>query len=629
MEGYIEALTQGLAIDDEEALQIWSIALSLSYWFDNGDTSSLLKLREALLRHVSADRKTKVEGAMQSVRPIVSKKRDVEDAEPRTPTVHPVPEAPSDEDAWWNEVAHLLQNKDDEEYRYFGYANGLMSIALRRARLHGNDELLEGLNIQLKMHMRWAYGGETLESISIPGLPSLDVESTDDVFVELVKVLLETYSVEVTVAALEGLHNYVAQNPAIIPRLLDEVSNEWPRRWLLSAAESWAILHPSAVDNAKTTLNSVMESADLDCRLQAWIVLMRNTQSLGVNPPSFPLPVEPQLSINDVEAVDCSLMEIPPTILGSNRFANKFSSVHMLVEYCKLFGFKFEKLEGLMAKGLVNETDTGDPDLRKRGPHRYADFTYVPAEAEKAFGNAVCSILSSGWCNDSQVADLSQAVLSNEDAWIHRTRPSAVRSFDDWPTESEYGGDGIDTATRKQQMLKATKCASVDDQWTVFVARTRDFTWKEDFDLHFWFEEAEHPLLISAPAVPTCPSGRSFMWWIGEPLDLSSRFVSGRFVGGHQRLSHCHFEIRPPLSWRKEFGWTPNPLNALEWLLDGNLVAKYETIHGVLRDAPHGPKYRQPIIDRWVITNAAFAAVMEKHPNLRERETFEVHQFKE
>ncbi|QDT50431.1 hypothetical protein Pan258_44900 [Symmachiella dynata] len=628
--GYTEALAQGLSIDDDEILQIWSIALSLSYWFESGDTLALLELRAALLSGVSPERKSEIEGAMQSVSPMVSDTRNGEGAEMRSPTVHAVPEGPRDEDAWWDEVDHFLHSKDDEEeYRYVGYASGLMSIAQRRARLHGNDELLAGLNIQLKMHMRWAFGGETLDSISIPDLPVLELGSTDDVFVELLKVLLETYSVEVTVAALEGLHNYVAYNPAIIPRLLDEISNEWPQRWLLNAAESWAVLHPNDVHNAKATLNTVMESADFDCRLQAWIVLTRNTQTLEVDPPDFPLPEEPQLSMDEVEAVGSHLLEIPPNVQGSTRLANKFSTVHMLLEYCEHFGFQFERIRGLIASELIKETDMGGSDLQIRGPHRYADSTYNSAEAEKAFGNAVSSIVSSDWCGHTELAELSQATLPNEDAWIHRTRPSAIRCFQDWPAVSEYGSEEIDNATRKQQMLNAAKCASVDDKWTVFVARVGDFTSNKDFDLYFWFEGAADSTLISAPKVPKCPGGRSFMWWVGEPRDPSSQFVSGRFVGGHHRLPHCHFKIRPPLNWRDEFGWTPNPLNALEWLFDGKVVAKYERVHGVLRDAPHGPKHRQPIIDRWVITNAAFAAVKAKFPDLRERDAFEVFKFNE
>jgi hypothetical protein len=495
--------------------------------------------------------------------------------------------------------------------------------------MHGNEELLQGLNIQLNMHMRWASGGGEV-SVAMPELPECETKSSDDVFVELTMILLDTFSVEVTVAALEGLHNYVAHNPGIISKLFNAVSEEWPRRWLLSAAESWAVLHPKHLAGANAEITGLMHTGDLDCRLQAWVVLMRIAQTLVVDLPAFPLPREPQRSIAEVGNVDMSLMKIPPTLLGSSHFANRYSSAHNLIQYCALFGFRFEKLEGLVAQELIELAQQHDGDLRNRGPHRHADFTFVPADAEKAFGNAVLSVLSSTWCDDSQIAELCQAVLPNEESWFYRSRPKAIRSADEWPAESEYGGDEVGSGIRRTRMLNAAKSASLDGGWKVIVARVRDYTYKEDCDLRYWFEERKESLLISAPRVPTCPGGRSFIWWIGEPFELSlKRFVSGVFVGGHQRLTRSHFEIRPPTEWRDEFGWSPNPANPLEWLHDGKLVAKYEQIHGVLRDNPHGPNYRQPFIDRWVVTSAAFDQVKEKYPRLRERDTFEVYPFKE
>ena len=255
-----------------------------------------------------------------------------------------------------------------------------MSIALRRARQHGNDELLNGLDIQLDMHMRWAFGGESLHSISIPELNDSELASTDDVFVELVKVLLDTFSVEVTVAALEGIHSYVSQYPAIITRLFDEVTNEWPRRWLLSAAEPWAVRHPNDLAEAHEAISSVMSSGDLECRLQAWVVLTRNAQVRGDDLPPFPLSETPELSIDEVDRVDIGLMEIPPTVLGSSRFANKFSSIRMMIHYCNLLGLQFERLEGLMAKELDNISD--DNCLLYTSPSpRDATLSRMPSSA--------------------------------------------------------------------------------------------------------------------------------------------------------------------------------------------------------------------------------------------------------
>ncbi|MBX3424089.1 MAG: ATP-binding protein [Pirellulales bacterium] len=628
VEGFTLALAQGLSISDDEILQTWSVALSLSYWHENGDTSALMALRDALLKYASLERRGEFKEAMGSVSPVVLRKSDEEDREHSTTEDQGLPPVgPRSESEWWKELEDFLKDQDDES-RYWRHASGLLAIAHRRAQQHGNDALIEGLRVQLDMHMRWAFGGERGGKVS--ALPDAQLESADEVFVELSKVLLDTFSVEVTVAALEGIHSYVAQRPTIISRLFDEVAGEWPRRWLLSAAESWAVLYPDSLSEASAKIESLLQAGDFVCRLQAWIVLTRNAQALGVDGPAFSVPDKPERSVQESDNLDGQLLEIPPTELGSVSLANKFSSVHMLLRFCGLFGFRFEKLEGLIAKELIDQVDRSSHDRKQHGPHRHGDFTYVTAQAEKAFGNAVSSILSADWCGNTQIAKLCQAILPNEDAWIQRRRPGAIRLIDDWPAESEYGGQDVDLETRCKRMLEATKGACVEDRWRVIAARTRDFTWKEDYDLHYWFEEAEDSFLITVPKVPTCPGGRSFVWWIGEPLEIDrGRFVSGLFVGGHQRLSHCHFEIRPPLEWRDGLGWLPNPQNPLEWFLDGEVVARYERIHGALRSNPHGPKYRQPIIDRWIVTHSAFDAMLNRYPHLRERHTFDSCQFKD
>jgi hypothetical protein len=114
--GHIQALAQGLTLSDAEILPIWSIALSLSYWFENSDTSSLLKLRHALLFQASERCKAEIENAMRSVSPIISLKGD--DKETRSQshseqTRTPV-EGPRDDDDWWKEIDAFLQKQKDE-----------------------------------------------------------------------------------------------------------------------------------------------------------------------------------------------------------------------------------------------------------------------------------------------------------------------------------------------------------------------------------------------------------------------------------------------------------------------------------------------------------------------------------
>ncbi len=137
---------------------------------------------------------------------------------------------------------------------------------------------------------------------------------------------------------------------------------------------------------------------------------------------------------------------------------------------------------------------------------------------------------------------------------------------------------------------------------------------EEDFVLRLWWEQRPDRLSIRATHVPTCPSGRSFLWWLGdftEPETDGNRFVSAFFAGGRQRLHHCHFEIQPALAWRDLLRWEHDHSDPTIWTFNGKIVARYERFHGPLRENTHSPKYRQPVIDRWVVSKEAFQQVEE------------------
>jgi hypothetical protein len=56
--------------------------------------------------------------------------------------------------------------------------------------------------------------------------------------------------------------------------------------------------------------------------------------------------------------------------------------------------------------------------------------------------------------------------------------------------------------------------------------------------------------------------------------------------------------------------------------LGPEIIARYERLHGAVQSAGGAPKQRQPIIDRWVITDGAFAQVHVVVGSLRLREEF-------
>lgn len=293
-----------------------------------------------------------------------------------------------------------------------------------------------------------------------------------------------------------------------------------------------------------------------------------------------------------------------------------------MLKYCDIFGIDFSSLTGTIANELYRLPEMSEWEVKEYGPHRYGDDFCSRLDAELAFGGAVASVLSSDWCDQTIVAKLCQAILPNEDPWIYRTRPRPCEKSG-WLSEDEYGGKTIDNGTRHQQMLSAATKAAIAKGWRCFAAHVVDYTDNEDFSLDYWFEEVGLSMIINAVHRPSCLGGRSFAWWIGQPVEPSNaKVTSGFFVGGHTRLFHCQFQIRPPRWWRDELGWEPNPSNPLEWHLKGEPVAVYERLHGMLRDNFHGRKYRQRLIDRWIITDNAFEQVESTKGTLLARNDF-------
>ena len=197
------------------------------------------------------------------------------------------------------------------------------SKSRERAFLHGKDAILDGVRIQLLMHTRWAFGGGDLNRPTWRKLPIHSPRITwQDVALGFIKVLLQTHSSEVLGAALEGMQCLVDQDPKVVRKLFDAIDGEWSRKWLLMAAEPWAVLYPDAIAAIREHLQDAMVTGDLDSRLQAWIVLSRNCDVRGEERVNFPIADSPQLAESDLERVDSALLEVPPKAQGHAILAN-------------------------------------------------------------------------------------------------------------------------------------------------------------------------------------------------------------------------------------------------------------------------------------------------------------------
>jgi hypothetical protein len=532
----------------------------------------------------------------------------------------------SDEQLW--ALVDKIGYELDEKSNWLSVFSNLLQMAAARAAARGFKDVLDGLNIQLDMHIAWAFGTGPFRR-PVPALREADSEvNWQDVALRFLKVLFESYCAEVIAAALEGMHALVAVDGRMIRRLFTTFSSQWARRWLFSAAESWAALHPEALGAVRDELERVMNSGDFEGRLQAWIVLCRLSEALKTPQPAFPVPAAiAQHGLARAHA-QRRIMHSPPVMHGHSHMVDRHSGAASKLRRLANCGFNFSAIEPQVAEAL-NAAPGEAKEKRKNGAWRRGTMLCTPLDDEEIVGKALWSIMSDEWCEQDDLVRIAQGYLCNEDAWIQRQPPLPTRDARGWPDLREYGPGEKDHERIKAEMTNLAMRHEVPVGWRTFSARVIDFTWKEDYVLRLWYEQMPPSLLFHPTTAPTCPSGRTFLWWLGDFFEpeTDGLFVSGFFAGGMCRLNHCNVEIVPPKFWKESMRWQPELTNPFVWCDNGGPVAIYERLHGVLRDNPQSAKVRQPVLHRWLIKEQAFVEFERLFGSLRLKEEFEVFSF--
>lgn len=590
----------------------------MSYWFDERDNSSLIRLGNQLASECEEPVKSKLaEFSAMISQPFEQEDIDQEST-PDDEIYIPVPTTESrTEDEFWSDIDKVVLEAGQDKFYYRDYS-GLYEVARNRAFLQGFDEVSAGLEILICMHSRWVFG----KSEGFVQLPSefqeLDWES---VAIELFNILLQSFSNEVLVGALEGLHLFVGQNPDVIGQLFDSLHQEWPRRWLLNLSEVWATLFPDVIQKYQAKYIEATKIGNFDMRLQSWIVLAKNSMALSEPILPFPLESTAKLSPDDIARAEKKLLDIPPLVHGNMIYADRHRTSKRVIDYFRAFGFDFTRLEGVVANNLA--TYTSPLSTRDLGARRWDDTFSSNADAENAVGAAIAAALSSKNFSQDSISQLCHAFLANDDPWILRSRPTRVADADTWASEQYKYDTEYANTDREAQLSKTIRNCSIDNGWKPFSAKLVEFSWEYDFRLNYWFELDSHHDYFLAKSVPrTCPGGRAFIWSVGQPVELRPNGnVSGLFVGGRFRLPHSAFEIRPP-GWWVDVGWHQKDDEPTLWLnRNGEPVLRYERLHGVTDSRSNG--HRQPVLSGWFIKPSELAAINALLGDWKERHSFD------
>lgn len=509
-------------------------------------------------------------------------------------------------------IAESIANGMDSDkwHRVIGVYPNLFMLAQARAESYGSESLKPGLETQIQMHIQWS-GKRDFRNYEWPLSPTVQQDMTwRSVAIKVLMLLLDSRCSEILTAALEGLHMLVEAEPDTIEELFAACTTDWQRHWLLSASESWAVLHADSLSAVTPLLQRYLSEGSLTEKLQSWVVLQNLSESLRHDLPEFPIPNNENSKTQGYPLAQGGILYAPGIPRGKFVQANAYSSANRLIETLKVMGLDFEHLTPEIGARL-GAMNAANPGKVITGPRLNNSVICNELSAQTAVGDVFLRNMSG--IDQANIPVLAQGFLDNDEALLQRTPPRRASESTLWLGSREYYAK----EPRDQDVLGSLRSIAqsldITEGWQTFTARVFDSSLDRDYVLHLWYEECitDNDGILQLGEFPSCPSGRSFIWRKARFFEprTKGRFVSGYFVGGMQRLGHDIFHIQPPRAWRDRLGWTIKRNDPLIWLDAGRPVARYERLHGPLMHSDKWQSMRQPVIDRWVISDQAFDMV--------------------
>jgi len=491
-----------------------------------------------------------------------------------------------------------------------GVTDNINVTFITRARGRGVSAIKDGLNRHLRMHEQWLEGGPNELPISDVILDvDLTASNWSEAVADVLLFLLHSRSGEVVASALHGIHALVGYQPPIIKYLFLRIDDDrWRARWILKSAELWAALQPDDVDEARPLVERWLESDSLEHRLQAWIVLARLAYDRDEPAPLLPWP-EATSDQPHIVRRGREILETTAETYGLMRISSRHNAARAHLHQLEAITGELTAVRNRVAELLDNLPPRLFP--RHEWPHtirQHNDFDIGLDDIEEILGQALDETMPRPQLGVEPL--LAQGFLSNEDPWIVRHTPPPDTDLSAWPTEKEIGEwqTPPDLKSLQEKLLMLSCHHKIDADEQVLAARVEIYSRFFDVHYHVWWEQNETDQTeVRASHIPTTISARSFCWWIGdwwEPQITDGEYPIAFLSGGSQRLAHSFVNWFPSTLWL-DLGWRPQPQNPLLWTFNDKPIARYEYLHGPLRET-RSYHHRQQLLSRWVIKRVGF-----------------------
>lgn len=524
----------------------------------------------------------------------------------------------------WSLAKAAILKIEEGGYWYPSVCENLNMLLLSRASVRGEQELRLGLDHLLRMHERWARGGDM--SLSVQAVQPADgphVEDWKELAARTLTELLSSRYGVVLESTIVGINALVVWRPNVLSSILAGCTgNKWRTKWICSLLEVWATERPEALRPIESHLQRLGQNEVLSIRLQVWIVRQLLAASGGDEGPFFAF-ADHSPEESEVPKVG-GIFETTTDIRGSFQFTDAYKAAQSRLRRIEFAtGLDLSDIAPKIGSGLLARNDESESTRSWQESIRNdPDFFCTGESAQYVFDRVLDSNLTAGIDDREELLQFAQGALSSDEGWILRNSPIPFQNMERWPRESLLEGGYSEPPTDDEVWKTLAETAhqtEVRDDEIVIAACFKAYSWREDFLYCSWFAESDEPPDVFKE-VPSTLSGRTFPWMLGSewsepelPKDLRSIAFK---AGGLQQLLMSSPEIIPSHLWCDSFGWRASPTNPFEWMCGGVLVARFEVRHGPPLNHSRNAG-RQALLHRWIAKKEAFFAATASMPLLK------------
>ena len=536
----------------------------------------------------------------------------------------------------WSLAKAAISPAEEDGYWYAPVRENLGWLLLAKASTDGAPALKAGFERVIRMHERWARGGDMSLPLHLvqpaegPGAVSWEY-MTAKIFTDL---LSSSYGVVIE-SCLNGTHALVSWRPSVLPALLTGcLGHDRSRKWILALLEVWAVERPKDLLPIETQLEALTRTGRLSIRLQAWIVRQLLAVKNGDALPDFQFI---NAAVGTPQRIGTGgILHTEGDIRGSFRFMNIYESANSRLHRIKAAtGLDLSWTEPHIGSALLARESPEESTTRwQESIGNSSDFKSQDESIQAILDDAIDPFMADLVNDRENLLRFAQGALTSDEGWILRNSPIPLQDMSQWPTESQLEGNYPDPPSDESlcDLLAGVAAqAEINDDEIVIAACFKAYSWREDLLYHFWFAEAGG-LTQSPKQVPSTLSGRTFPWMLNshwwEPHRPEGVRTATFMAGSQQLLIRSFPEMMPSRLWVDSFGWSPSPASPFNWMSGDQIVVRFELRHGPPLNHSREAG-RQALLHRWIAKKSAFSAIMESIPLLKPLRQFARFPFKE